>query len=324
MRTIALILSLFASTALAQVELLADGGSKGKFNHINFAGCTVVGDAGWSTVACAGGGGSGSVDAGWLTAFDCNFSAQSSMPLDGGDGSTYPICGVTWTAIQTGSLTTGMDLVNGDGIVMRPVSSSDWYNTTQNAPGLYVTPSALIPNMTWDTPFRLSCDVDANLSANYDGVAMRLAACSTRTACSVGGGNPNQIGYQTLNKNYTSNAGSAIWNMNYGQDGTSAGGPISANDYGPAYLGGSIGVAEWTRGAGAGDLIGYGDIKDGGTEFPPSVPSLAVGRVYHTIGAPFRTFAGLSGVKLYIGAYRAGSGTTLIAHWHRCKLEYKP
>ena len=69
--------------------------------------------------------------------------------------------------------------------------------------------------------------------------------------------------------------------------------------------------------------IDLADLYDGGT-FPPVAAKSFVGSAVPTTAAPIRFYNGIEKVRLYMLTARAGSGTTLISHWHRCKLEYKP
>lgn len=106
-------------------------------------------------------------DLGWHTALDLDFSSQASQTLSA-DG-TYTIAGKTWTKYNSTNDNVAMAIVNGSGLVIQPKSASDAWKTSWTTPGLKIPLQMLIPNVTLDTPLRMTLYVSSeNRAANYD------------------------------------------------------------------------------------------------------------------------------------------------------------
>lgn len=110
---------------------------------------------------------------GWVT-IDIDFSAQPSQTL--GSDTTYTIAGLTWTKVNSSGDATAMAIVSGSGLVITPVSSTDWYGpVTFTEPIIEIPLATIIPNFDLMMPMRATMYVSSsNEAANYDHATLAL------------------------------------------------------------------------------------------------------------------------------------------------------
>ena len=120
---------------------------------------------------------------GWNTALDCDFTAESSKPLDAGDGN-YSICGVNFVAFQVASaiaVNNKPAIVNGTGLVMVPQQAPSWSQTTVNAPMFYLPIGNLSASSSIGpfTPLRITFLATSNATTAGDTVQFGIWEAST-------------------------------------------------------------------------------------------------------------------------------------------------
>jgi hypothetical protein len=103
----------------------------------------------------------------WVTALDLDFSAQANQTLSP-DGN-YVVGGYTWTKENSAADNVAMAVVNGSGLVIRPVAASNYIAGTRTAPILRIDLSSLISGYLWSYALRGWIYVSAcNDNANFD------------------------------------------------------------------------------------------------------------------------------------------------------------
>lgn len=120
--------------------------------------------------------------AGWITALDLDFTAESSQTLTT-DGN-YTIGGLTWTKGGSTGDQVAMTLTNGTGLVIQPKVSTNYNGTTRTAPYIYTDLAALIPSYYIDTPIRLWCYISTDtisVTAQNAGVFLDNMSSSSST-----------------------------------------------------------------------------------------------------------------------------------------------
>lgn len=296
MRTIIAVASLVASVAFAQADVYDHGVYKGRASKLDFQGglsATVVGGK-----ASIDGGGSGG--AGWVTAFECDLTAESNQTL--GSDTTYTICGKTWTKQSSAGDGTAMAIVNGSGLRIIPASASDLWSTTRTAPRLHIGLSALVPSFVAETPVRMTIYQTGNWAANYDSSGVVLWTkqdASTFSWARV---------YRIFNASAQIGIHRVLQNTNATEQVTT--------------IFGTPDVYRLTYPGGVGENHFFMSTATYASGFPADTafkPFAAYGPGDVLSNAPS---AGLSGYEMALYASRAGSGTALSVDIKRVKVEY--
>lgn len=105
----------------------------------------------------------------WKTVLDLDFSAETNQTLLA--DLAYTIGGKTWTKFNSANDGTGtpMALVNGQGLVIQPKSTSDYNGATRSFPGIQIPLSSLDSTIGLGARVRAIMYVSAqNITANYD------------------------------------------------------------------------------------------------------------------------------------------------------------
>ncbi len=106
---------------------------------------------------------------GWVTAIDCDISAEGSQTFS--SNTTYTFCGLTWTKANSSGDRVAMAIVNGSGLVIQPNGGGLTYNgTTRTAPNIYTDLATIIGSSYYiDTPIRIWIYISAdNIAADAD------------------------------------------------------------------------------------------------------------------------------------------------------------
>lgn len=163
-----------ASGSTVPFTLTASGAAAGTYGDATHVSQVTVDAKGRvtaaSSVAITGSGG------GWTTAFDLDFTAQTTATLST-DGN-YTIGGLTWTKGNSSSDATAMQLTNGTGLTIRPISASDMGGGPSNttAPFLWTPLSGLgLSSYDWQTSLRILLSIGSeNGAADFDFTGIAL------------------------------------------------------------------------------------------------------------------------------------------------------
>lgn len=161
--------SFIAALALAQnIQVYNNGARVGQARPvIDCRGtntCTISG----GSVRITGDGGSGSSGPTWATLYDCDFTAQGNVPLDGGDGD-YSVCSEPLVLANDAKYATRPDL-SSTGLRIVPVSATEWGNGGATTAALaYIRLSDLdLTNIGALAPIRMTVQMDWNGGTNGD------------------------------------------------------------------------------------------------------------------------------------------------------------
>jgi len=237
--------------------------------------------------------------AGWTTALDLDFSALSNQTLS--SDTTYTIGGKTWTKQLSSKDSTAMAIVNGSGLVIRPVQTSEFYPPDRSSPLLHLPLSQLsIPNLTWTTRLRVTTYISShNVGANYDGVTVAIESLPN-----AGSTSPFQY---MMRQGYVSTLGGSAF---YYRDTALGSSQITT----AASFGASNRTVIIELGSGMlGGLVMTGYTSTPGSNVTPLM--------YRTSTNSMPTVA-LSTMGITLTAHRGGSGTALAATFARLIVEY--
>lgn len=98
--------------------------------------------------------------AGWSTILDLDLTAQASQTLSP-DGN-YTIGGKQWTKSNSANDRVAMAIVNGTGLVIQPVQSTDYHGGTRSMPLITVPLSTLFPSIGLRHAVRLWVHISAD------------------------------------------------------------------------------------------------------------------------------------------------------------------
>lgn len=103
----------------------------------------------------------------WRTILDLDFTAlpDQTLTLDG----AHTVGGVAFTKGNTATEVAPMAVVNGTGLVIQPVGTTDITNTTLTAPWLSVPLIDIEPNLRWDMPVRVWARSTGIINQSYKG-----------------------------------------------------------------------------------------------------------------------------------------------------------
>ena len=237
--------------------------------------------------------------AGWITALDLDFSAEANQTLS--TDTTYTIGGKIWTKQLSSKDSTAMAIVNGSGLIVRPIQATEFYPLDRNSPLLHLPLSQLsIPNLSWTTRLRVTTYISShNVSANYDGVNVAIESLPT-----AGSTSPFQY---IIRAGYNSSAGNAGFS------------------YRDTALGASQVVTNVTFGSGNRTVIMElnsgilgGMVMTGYT----STPGNAVTPMMYRATTNSVPAVALSTMGITLTASRGTSGTALAATFARIIVEY--
>lgn len=124
---------------------------------------------------------SSTIGAGWVTAKDCDLTAESSQTFS--SDTTYTFCGLTWTKVNSSADNVSMALTNGTGLVIQPKSTSNYNGTTRTAPYIYADLATIVGSAYYiDVPLRIWFYISAdNIAANADNCGVYLDNLGTST-----------------------------------------------------------------------------------------------------------------------------------------------
>lgn len=252
----------------------------------------LLGDAGYPSYPTLAGG--------WVTAFDCDFTAQPLQLLS--TNGPYTICGVVWTKINSANDATAM-AVDG-GLIITPVAATNYLNATRTLPAITLPLlDAGMPSLDGDTDLRLTVWMQSgNFAANND----QIVAAFDDNA---------HNGLSAYEETYIYST-SLQWGVRVDYSGTTVS-TLTPN-------GGNVGVLSIRGGAQGGRLaLASGTYSSGW----PSLSSAAgVSPLLSVAGFPTGDVSNLDNPNawvLLLGAARNGSGTSFVANIGRVRLEYK-
>lgn len=114
------------------------------------------------------------IDGGWKTALDINFSTLSSQSISDGNNT---IAGYTWIAKNVAAASHGVSIAPGDGLSfnMNGTNSNLYYDTHTGAQ-LVLPLGSIVPSWTRSTDFRLYWQAasGSNSNANFEGIVLGL------------------------------------------------------------------------------------------------------------------------------------------------------
>lgn len=126
----------------------------------------------WNVVGAGGG---------WTKLASFNFAALPAQTI-GSDGPTT-IDGVACTKVNSAKESVAAAIVAGVGLVIQPVSASDYGGATDTAPSLRFSPVALAEKFGPFTPLRITCGIlDDNRTEQFRGTLVAIENGSTRQA----------------------------------------------------------------------------------------------------------------------------------------------
>lgn len=135
------------------------------------------GNGNYSTPSATGG-------AGWVTALDTDFTAESSQTLTT-DGN-YTIGGQTWVKVNSANDATAMSVTNGTGLVIVPKSPTVWALGTKSAPAIELDMGTIISGYYIDMPLRIwvyvSADNSTSATLELGGVVLDNLSTTTATS----------------------------------------------------------------------------------------------------------------------------------------------
>lgn len=103
----------------------------------------------------------------WTTALDLDLSALPNQSLSANQA--YTVGGYTFNRFNAASDATAMAIVNGQGLVIRPIAATDYNGATRSIPGVSIPILQLIPSFQLGMSLRLSVyNSSLNAAANYD------------------------------------------------------------------------------------------------------------------------------------------------------------
>jgi len=253
-------------------------------------------------------------NAGWITAFDLDFTGIGSTGSD--ITTTYTYGGVTFTRINTGSSNTIIP-TSGQGLIWYFGSAgSDWYNNITTAPALTVPFSAYPVGM--NTPMRMSMRVSSMTFPNIGGGAnAHLAALGFRCPSMVEPNSGNQAFGSVRRGNQLSSSLNCM-TMVIDENG---GLVVDQHDSSALTYANDCIMIEAPSGLGAGNFRTWGAIYSGGY---PSAESFVPQMRWLTSLFNTRGYGPISGWQILMGGIAPstpsiGFGFT-ISH---LKLEYK-
>jgi hypothetical protein len=123
---------------------------------VNFLGGTVADNPSLGTTDVSL---SGVLGGGWQTALDLDLSAQPNQTL--GTDTTFTIGGLTWTKQNSSSDATAMAVVNGTGLVVSPIASTDYRTSGRTSPVLLLPLSSIL-TPAWGMRLRVYVSVGAS------------------------------------------------------------------------------------------------------------------------------------------------------------------
>ena len=241
----------------------------------------------------------------WYTVFECDLTAEPAQTLS--TNGSYTFCGKTWTKASSTGDATAMALVPGTGLVIQPVSATDFSPTVTTAPHVWLNATDLIPAFSVSRQYRLSVHLSSsNCAANFD--SLKVGFWSPAPAANLlfvalnyagaGGCNP---GYYVAKNNTGINYGTAISTT-----------PLDTDDVEilemPSGLTGFFG--SWTSGAWA-------------SGWPEDTTVNAVASMYPPVAGSFTYGVPRSSWRFVITGQRAGSGTALSLGVGHIKIEYR-
>lgn len=254
----------------------------------------------------------------WNTALDCDFTDAGSQSffldggyLNGGYLNPYTICGASFymQELQQQLATRTLD---SNGLNVTPTTGGDNTPADHGAPRTLVYLSQVVPSFTYDTPVRATVYFSANITANYDFVCLGLLTVHTPTISYNTGllSNPEVCRIHYDSSTYLS------WSIYQG--GAFPASPPAGNWITPDVL-------RITYPSGVGSSIQVDSIGTYSSGFPADSAFLNT----YVSQPPSNTAGGFQstsdGIKAYaveMVAARATSGTALVAHFKRLKLEY--
>lgn len=239
--------------------------------------------------------------AGWTTALDLDFSTLSNQTIST-DG-THTVGGKTWTKQNSANEVAAMAVVNGQGLVIQPVQSTDFHNGTRTAPLLYLPLAELgISNLSWTTKLRLSVQFAGTdpLAANY-GHRMFISFEQLGTPPS---NNPYSF---ELNRGAYPPGSTSIFFRETASGGTPLGAVTQTLDSSNRTI-----ILEMTSGMLGGNIMGGHTSVIGGDLIPD---------MRYQISSTLPKVS-ISNCGLLVGAMRAGSGTAFTGTIAKMKVEY--
>lgn len=241
----------------------------------------------------------------WFTAFECDFTAEPAQTL--ATNGTYSFCGKTWTKASSAGDATAMALVPGTGLVIRPVSSTDFSPTVTTAPHVWINATDLIPEFSVSRQYRLSVHLSSsNCAMNFD--ALKTGFWSPSPAgnmlfvsmnyAGAGGCNP---GYYAAKNNTGISYGTVVSTT-----------PLDTDDVEmmelPSGVTGFFG--SWNSGAWS-------------SGWPAETTLNSVASMYPTVAGAFTYGVPRSSWRFVITGQRAGSSTALLLGVGHIKIEYR-
>jgi hypothetical protein len=248
--------------------------------------------------------------AGWATALDLDFSAQSNQTL--GSDTTFTIGGYTWTKASSTNDNVAMTVINGSGLVIQPKSTGSYNGTTRTAPNLYIDLASIIPSYYIDMPIRIWFYISShNMAANADAAGVFMDNLGTATT----------ICQQVIDQGFNAT----------GRFLASASALISASltfqTIVPAALSGvnAVMVVNGSNGRLVGNTDTFYSAIGGGNAWPSTATIIPFCRSTFASGTLAEANNIVTGLPMKIGifAQRGGSATALSVTVQKIRIDYK-
>jgi len=238
---------------------------------------------------------------GWQTALDLDFTAQGTQTLS--SNTTYTIGGLSWTKTNSANEAASAT-IDSNGLTFQPSSATDLNGATLTLPGIHCLLKNIIPNFDLSMGIRVTIyNSSLNNAANYDNAVVGISTNNTTFGVHVkrGHGTSGQ-GFQSTYTRSGANVSGFI---------SSGLAPSSTND---------CLVIEIPE---IGNFRGFKTYDgDYSTGFPNmSAVSPHKGYLVAT-GTQNNDDLTINNLGIFLGAQRAGSGTSLVVRYARIKVEY--
>lgn len=238
----------------------------------------------------------------WTTYADLDFSTQLNQTLTG-DGA-HVVGGLTWNKGNSANEASTMQVVNGSGLEIHPTSTTKFDATGITLPYLDIALSALYPALDWSTLIRVTIYESSNATADFDSSVYGIwnanhSAYSVAVIHGHYGAPSDQYLFRTIYDNVVYDESTLFAALGYDV------GRLSFDDLGRL-------AASFQAGVYSAGFPTETDYHLGGVQVTSTSVATAL-----TNGTPIKA----GDLRLFLGAFRNGSGTSLTTIIKRVKVE---
>lgn len=264
----------------------------------------------------------GPVGRGWITAFDFDFTAQTTQTL-GSDGN-FNVGGYQWNKSNSANDASAMVVTNGTGLVVQPVANTNYNGSTRTLPALWL-PFAQVPALSQldsSSALRIWAHIASfNGAASFDDAVLAIDSNTLGAMAHQGlrgwglSGNPGFSGQQQINGNSITGSSTFVSGNTIAFGGTSNVLVIEVDKlmFGTMKVsGGGYGLASGKTWPDASNLILWATSIPNTNAYNSFLPASAI---------PYNVILQQLGVTL--GARRSNSGTALNTTFGHLRIDYK-